>query len=73
MSKPIPVTDLLKPFESKKLLETDEAYIKQMMELTVELNALAEKAGVLMKSYVEVYQKITAPARLRPREAPHEQ
>ena len=44
-----------------------------MMELTVELNALAEKAGVLMKSYVEAYQKITAPARLRPREAPHEQ
>ena len=73
MSKPIPVTDLLKPFESKKLLETDEVYIKQMMELTVELNALAEKAGVLMKSYIEAYQKITAPARLRPREAHHEQ
>ena len=73
MSNEIPIRQILNYHEAQALLAEDEAYIKQMMELTVELNALAEKAGVLMKSYVEAYQKITAPARLRPREAPHEQ
>lgn len=68
MSTEIPIRQALNYHEAQALLAEDEACIKQMMELTVELNALAEKAGVLMKSYVEAYQKITAPARLRPKE-----
>lgn len=68
MSNEIPIRQILNHQESQKLMAADEVYIKQMMELTVELNGLAEKAGKLMREYIEVYQKITAPARLRPKE-----
>ncbi len=67
MSNEIPIRQALNYHEAQALLAEDEAYIKRMMELTVELNGLAEKAGVLMKEYITTYQKITAPARLRPK------
>lgn len=69
MSNSIPVYTALNEQEARQLLATDESYIKRMMELTIELNSLAEKAGVLMKEYIEAYKKITAPARVRPMEA----
>lgn len=69
MSNEIPIRQILNHQESQKLMAADEVYIKQMTELTVELNGLAEKAGKLMREYITVYQKITAPARLRPKEA----
>lgn len=68
MSNEIPIRQALNYHEAQALLAEDETYIKRMMELTVELNGLAEKAGALMKEYITTYQKITAPARLRPKE-----
>lgn len=66
MSTEIPVRQALNYHEAQALLAEDEVCIKQMMQIVVELNGIAEKAGVLMKEYIEAYQKITAPARLRP-------
>lgn len=68
MSTEIPIRQALNYHEAQALLAEDEACLKQMMQIAVELNALAEKAGALMKAYIEAYQKITAPARLRPME-----
>lgn len=65
-TKTIPVYSILNDEEKQKLLAADEAHIKRCMELTIELNKLAERAGVIMKEYIEEYQKITAAARLRP-------
>ena len=68
MKEEIPVYDVLNFREAKELLAADDAYLKRMMEITIELNGLAEKAGSLMKEYITTYQRITAPARVRPKE-----
>ncbi len=67
MSNSIPIRDELNRKEAQTLLAEDEAYIKSIMEITVELNSLAIKAAALMKDYINSYQKITAPAKVRPR------
>lgn len=64
----IPTFFFLNEIEKIQLLAADESSIKRMMELTIELNKLAERAGIIMKEYIEEYQKITAPARVRPME-----
>ena len=68
MSKEIPIRQALNCREKQTLLAADEEFITQMMQITVEMNALAESAGKLTKAYIEQYRRITAPARLRPKE-----
>lgn len=72
MNKEIPVRKVLNNNEAQALLAADEELITQMMQITVELNVLAERAGKLTKAYIEKYQRITAPARLRPMQKPPE-
>lgn len=72
MSKEIPVRQALNNNEAQALLAADEELITQMMQIVVDLNALAERAGKLTKAYIEKYQRITAPARLRPMPKPPE-
>lgn len=72
MNNEIPVRQALNYHEAQMLLAADEEFITQMMQITVDLNALAERAGKLTKDYIEKYQRITAPARLRPMQRPPE-
>lgn len=70
MKNKVPTRNLLNREEIEALMKAQEEYIMQMMELTVEMIGLTEKSGQMMKDYVALYTKITAPARLRPGEVP---